>query len=216
MVNSLDDAKRSFYVQQIPGALPTMSVSDLEALFFTNPSAYLKSSSWTEDEIGFKGWTYDPIICSTGAALIAGLLYLNRIKMRKSALITGLAINVQAAGITLTAGQNFAGLWRADGTLVAITVDQSGTWNSPGYQTMPLVGGPFQLAAGDYYAGLWANGATPPAFFRSTNSGPNMVNGQLTASNFRICTANAALTTTPPNPFGAQNPVSNSPWFGLY
>lgn len=202
---------------QIPGATNQMSLTDLEEIFFTSPNAYLKDSSWTADELGLIGWTYDPVMSNTGAAVTAGLLYLNRIKLRLSASITGVALAVQAAGVTLTAGQNFIGLWRAtDRTLIGVTADQTVNWGGTGYKTANLVGGPFQVPAGDYYVGLWSNGATPPGFFRGTNNGANLNNAQLSAPNLRMCTADAGLTTTAPSPFGAQSASANPPWFGLF
>lgn len=216
MVNSLQDAKRAFFMAQIPGATNQMAIADLETIFFSNPSAYLKGSAWTEDEIGLKAWTYDPIITSTGAAVTNGLLYLTRMKLRKDASVTGIALAIQTAGTTLVAGQNFAGLWRANGALVGVTADQAAAWAVTGYKAAALVGGPYALVAGDYYGGIWANGGGPPGFFRNTNPGPTLNNGQLAAPNLRQCSADTALTTTAPNPFGAQTPLGTTPWFGLY
>lgn len=174
------------------------------------------SDEWLPEDLGAVAWSYDPVSCSTGSAMVAGTLYLSRLRLRRAAPGTTLLMWVQAVGVTLTAGQCFAGLWRSDGTLVGISADQSAAWQSLGLKNTPLVGGPFPLAAGDYYAGAWSNGVTPPAFFRSTNSGglPNM--GSLTGF-LRMGTADVGLTTTPPNPaaIGGMNSSSQSPWVAL-
>ncbi len=211
---SLDDAKRSFYLDRIPGVLPTMSLADLESIFFGNPDAYIKNSTWTEDDHNLKAMSYDPMMASASAPGIAGTLYLIRIKIRKSRSVSNILMNVNAAGVTLTVGQNFAGLWRADGTLIAITGDQSANWQSTGLKTMSI-GGPFNLVAGsDVYAGQWSNGATLPAFSRTTNIS-SLDNVGLNAPNLRTCTANVGLTTIPPDPIGAQVSSGTTQWAGL-
>lgn len=217
MVNSLDDAKRAFYMTQVPGALNTMSIVDLETLFFANPSASLKRTNWEAEDAGYKAWTYDPVAASTGSAAAAGTLLLTRIPIRKSIVVTGIAYAVQAAGVSLTAGQNFVGLWKAsDQSLIGISADQTANFGGTGSRTADLVGGPYTLT-GDVYAGMWSNGTTPVSLFRGSNNGNNLNNGQLASPNLRMATSSVGLTTIAPNPFGTPlSPFSSVPWFGLY
>lgn len=175
----------------------------------------VQANEWQPADQGLIAWTYDPMMAATAAVMTAGTLYVNRLILRQAAVAGTLYACVSAAGVTLTAGQCFAGLWRAsDGALIGITADQSAAWQGAGSKAMPLVGGPFPLPAGAYYAGAWANGVTPPSFFRTTNTGglPNVI--QLPGFN-RVGTADTGLTVGPPNPLGAVGNTSQSPWFAL-
>lgn len=172
---------------------------------------------FTPPDLGWLAWSYDPVMAGNNATATAGTLYFQKLHLPASAVVTSVVLSVITAGITLTTGQCFAGLWRADGTgaLIAATADQSTNWQSIGLKTMALVGGPYSLAAGDYYVGYWTQGATQPSFGRSTNAGV-MLNGNLASPNLRMGTANTGLTTTAPNPMGAQTGTgSGPPWAAL-
>ena len=177
--------------------------------------AELIPNEWTPEDQNLIAWSYDPAVAGTSAAQVAGLLYLQRMNLRRAARVTNILMSIGSAGVTLTAGQCFAGLWRADGRLVALTADQSGNWASGGVKIMPLIGGPFGVGAADYYVGCWSNGVTPPAFFRGTNNGANMNNLGLNAPDLRMCTADAGLTVAAPDPFGVQTGAGTCPWMAL-
>jgi hypothetical protein len=99
----------------------------------------------------------------------------------------------------------FGALYTAAGALVGQTADMSTAWQSSGLQTMPLVGGPYNVAAGDYYVGLWYNGTTAPTINRSGHgfAAPQTNLGQ-SAAQYNAAFANTGLTTTAPATIGAK------------
>lgn len=172
--------------------------------------------TWSPADQGLISWAYEPEGAIVNTTNVAGTLYLSQLKVSSAASVTNVCAWINVAGATLTANQCFAGLWRNDGTLVAITADQSTNWTLTGLRVMALAGGPFALAAGIYYFGFWANGTTQPTWAR-VQGGTGVSNLNTNAPNLRFATANTGLTTagTAPNPFGAQSTNANVPWAAL-
>jgi hypothetical protein len=78
---------------------------------------------------------------------------------------------------------------------------------------MAIAGGAQSLAAGNYYIGLWFNGTTGPSL-RTCNTNTS-VNAGTAAPTLLWATADSGLTTTGPNPFGAQTALGFSWWVAL-
>ena len=172
--------------------------------------------NWHPVDHGLKTWAYDPMICSTSAAATSGLLYFQKVHLKQPMTITNIVMHVGTAGATLTSGQNFAALYRADRTLIAVTADQSTAWTSTGVKTMALSGGPYSLAAGDYYVAHWSVGTTPVGLLRSSPNVGALVNVGFTQPNFRQGTADSGLTTTAPSTFSStQSSSASAGWAAL-
>lgn len=198
----------------LAGAGSALSVASLSVGGFTVAGA---NAFGVPADHGFKAWTFPPDVGPNATALSpAGTLFLRRIRRVPAGALTGAVIFVTTAGSTLTAGQCFASVFTAAGALIGTSADQSGTWNSAGLKLMPLVGGPFTLPAiADLYVGVWYNGTTGPTLARAGLNGP-YTNANLAAPNFIAATSTTGLTTTPPDPFGAQLAGTNSFWAGVY
>lgn len=177
-----------------------------------SPLAY----NWSPPDHGYLAWTTDPADCPGGSTgLGAGVLHLGKLHLPVTQPVTNLITAVGTAGATLTAGQCFAGLWRADGVFVAVTGDLSSAWTATGVKTSALAGGPIVLAPGDYYAGWWANGTTIPSMVRKSSALGSVANAGLGAAALRACTSNTGLTTTPPGTLGVQAASSSLFFFAL-
>lgn len=174
-----------------------------------------RNSEWNPTDHNLLAWTFDPGLPNSGAGVTSGTLQIVRLHLRTAASVTNILMHVQTAGITLTAGQSFAALYTAAGVKVAVTADQAAAWVSTGVKTMALAGGPYALAAGDYYVAVWSVGATPPQFMRMAGTSSGLTNVGLSAPNFRAATADAGLTTTAPDPIGAQTANSANFWAAL-
>jgi len=123
---------------------------------------------------------------------------------------------VTTAGNTLTSGQCFASLFSPAKALLGSTADQSTPWVSTGIKTMAIAGGAQNLPAGDYYVGFWYNGTTGPTFLRTAPvAGASSLNSGLATPNLLWGTADTGLTTTAPNPMGAQTAAGNPWWVAL-
>jgi hypothetical protein len=167
---------------------------------------------WIPSDHGFITWSFDPQQCGTtrnlsvGAA--AGTLQLVRLKVPAASTITNIYLWLTVTGTTLTAGQNFVALYNSAGTLLRQSVDQASNWGSgAGLITMAL-SSPIAVAAGDYYVGLWWNGASGPTVISGETNASGLgafANVNLSAPNFRFATTNdTGLTTTAPGTFGTQ------------
>lgn len=165
---------------------------------------------------GFKAWTA-PLYMPVGSTVLstAGTLFLRRIKRVPATSITNIVAYVAVAGSSLTAGQCFAALFTAAGALVGQSADQAAAWASTGLKTMALTSGPYNVAAGDYYVGVWFNGTTGPTLLRGAAIASGLTNAGLVAPNLSACTADTGLTTTAPNPFGAQSGTGAEFWYAL-
>jgi hypothetical protein len=160
---------------------------------------------------GLKAWT-TPIdsISSSAVPSTSGRVHGASFVLDADALITYIWTNCNGSA-TLTAGQNFAGIARTDGTVVAVTADQSTPWATAGIKQMALVT-PVTLAAGRYDVLFLANGSPLPSFVRSTSLSTVLTN--LNQSPPRAYYANAGLTALPTTVTGksGDNVVF---WFGV-
>lgn len=139
-------------------------------------------------------WAYDPSMATNSFAVLAGILYLIKVKLPVASTITDLLVGTATAGSGLTAGQNWAALYNSSGTRVGVTADQTTPWQTSANISMALTT-PYAAAAGTYYVGLLSNGTTRPAFARG--SGNPIVNFGLGAGSNRYSTFGTAQTTAP-------------------
>lgn len=145
---------------------------------------------------GVISWSFEPTSAVNAVALTAGVLQLTRVTIRAATTITNIVIGVNAAGVTLTASQNFAGLYNSAGVLLGSTADQSANWTSTGVKIMPLTGS-VSAAADFYWVATLSNGTTPPQVPRSSNSPANLQNLGSTAATSFFATFGSGLTALP-------------------
>ncbi len=180
------------------------------------PLSNVNDATFTPADHGLVAWTHDPAtLRSASNATTSGLVYLAKVKVvNRSTLVSNVILGIEAAGVTLTAGQNFVGLYNSSGTLLAVSADQSGNWTSAGLKTIPLTS-PQTLAVGNYYVAFLSNGTTPPQIAMGAG-GATSVNAGLTTGTARFLTGPAAQTTLPASiTLGAQTPTSGARWFAL-
>lgn len=151
---------------------------------------------------GLLAWSVDPAVCVQDAQTTAGTIRLIKIFATKNITITNIWVYVNTAGVTLTAGQNFAGIYSSAGVLLGKTADQAAAWQSAGVKTMPVVaeaGQSLTIAGGPsvfFWVALLTNGTTQP-FFISGNANSNTANLGLTAPAARFGVVNAGQTALP-------------------
>lgn len=178
---------------------------------FTQGASYgvLAGAPLAEDQ-GVPAWTYDPAMAlQGGTGLPLNTVQLCKVILRRTATITNVVVLIQTAGATLTAGQNFAGLYNASGTLLSATADQATAWSTGGVglKTMALTTQQVNLPAGTYYVALLANGTTAPQPARITGLNSSMLNLGLTAATARYATGPTG-TTLPASITMASNAFS--------
>lgn len=161
------------------------------------------------------GRSFDNAMVQAGTILpTGGLLNLVRVQLL-GPLATTLHLHFTVGGGTLTANQNFAALFNSAGTLLSATAEQSAAWQSGGIKSMNLaIAQPVTYGA-FYYVGFYAVGSTMPTVSRAVNSASAILNGGLSAPNFRYATADSGLTTAMPATFGVQTGTATAYWAGV-
>lgn len=168
----------------------------------------------TLDAYGFAAMTYDPCVGPTGTALVSGTVTMSRLDLPAPATISTITTAIVAAGATLTAGQNFAGLYDAAGNRVGVTADQSASWVTTGEKNMALTA-PYAAAAGVYYVAYLSNGTTPAGPLRAGSGGPvaSLLNHGMTPTNARWTTGPTAQTTLPVSIVMASRTLGQNSYF---
>lgn len=171
---------------------------------------------WTPGDNGLISWNFDPATMGTSSTALtpAGTMFVMRLHTPIATSVTNIITYVITSGSVLTSGQCFAALYQS-GSLIGATADQSTAWASAGLKTMPLSGGPFNIAAGDVYVGFWYNGTTGPALGRGFSNSTSAINVGLSATSSRFGTANTSLTTTAPASLGAISAVNIAYWAAI-
>lgn len=152
------------------------------------------SSAWSPQDQGFISWTETPSLINNAGILTSGTVTLAQLVVRDAVTANRIFVRITAAGVGLTAGQNFVGLYNAAGTRVALSADQSAAWTGTGVMS-PALTAPVGLSAGKYWVALLSNGATPPTF-RCGNQGGDG-NAGLAGATLRYATAAVAQTSLP-------------------
>jgi hypothetical protein len=153
------------------------------------------------------------VVGSTGPT--SGTVLMQKVWLRQDATITNVCIGIGSAGVTLTAGQNFAGLYDTSGNRIGVTADQSAVWNSAGFKQMPLTA-PVPVVAGAYYVALVSNAATTPTLARGGVITSSFPNANLTAVNGAFTTGPVGQTSLPLSiTMAARTLTANSTWSGV-
>lgn len=109
---------------------------------------------------GLLAWSADPATAAGGVTTSAGAVYTVRVTLPAAAVVSKLWVVITAAGGTLTAGQNFLGLYSSAGTRLALTADQTTPFASTGILDAALTA-PYSAAGGNYFVAVLCNGGTP-------------------------------------------------------
>lgn len=156
-------------------------------------------------DYGLLAMNYDPV-STTGASTAlnaSGTVHVARLAFRRRLRVTSIVMYVQTAGVTLTSGQSFAGIYNAAGTLLSSTADQSTTWNSNTTPTKTMNLSAAQDCPPGYYdIAFFSVGTTRPAFLRTGADGNT--NLGLTGTDLRIATADTGRTTSLPATLGTK------------
>lgn len=167
-------------------------------------------------DLGYIAWSFDPgVIIAGQSGLTSGTVHMFRLEVRRQATINTISIGIQTAGASLTVGQNFAGIYDSNGTLLRSTADQSTAWTSIGVIAMPLTT-PLLVNPGSYHVALLTNGGTPPSLSRgagATTVGP-IQNAGTTVSNARWANDGVGQTALPANINMATRTYGPTGWWG--
>ncbi|MFF5471049.1 hypothetical protein [Streptomyces achromogenes] len=152
---------------------------------------------------GAVAWTADPATVNGGQVATNGTVALSALYVTQSVTATKLFWGITTAGATPTAGQNFVGLYDANGNrLATVNVDaRISSANTTFQETINV-----SVSPGMYWAAWVFNAATPPTVFRGPNINAGLVNFNLPVTAARYATGATGQTALP----AAISPSANA------
>ncbi|MCO6011429.1 hypothetical protein NE236_41415 [Actinoallomurus purpureus] len=159
---------------------------------------------------GLLSWSHDPSVSVTSQTPTAGTVYLVAVYIRKPITATKLWFANGAAATSITAGQNFIGLYTSAGVLLASAGTDTQIQASANAQSAAISS--TALAPGMYWVALLVNFSGALTFMRGSNGGHT--NANLSTAALRFAINGTAATALPASITPASNVKSNSlPWW---
>lgn len=158
-------------------------------------------------------WSYDPSFALSGLTPTLGTVYLSAVYLRQAATISKCWFMLGTAAGTPTAGQNWAGLINASGTVLSTaSLDTVVTGsNTPKFGTLST---PQSVAAGMYWVALLFNGATAPVVYKTAAPFLGFGTVNQAAAAYRYATAGTGQTALN-NITPASNGQGQSIWVAV-
>jgi hypothetical protein len=170
-------ATTTWYLQSVSLAEPATNPAFPNIA--TLPAAPAANSAAAAD-LGFATWSYDPVCLNsplTGTALSSGVIYLVQCQVRATVSGQHVYAWITSAGSGLTSGQNFAGVYSAEGNLLGTSNDVTTAFGSTGAFTQSL--DTYLTASPPFvWIAFLSNGTTPPSLARTVNQAGILANGQ--------------------------------------
>ena len=180
----------------------------------------------TPMDLGMTAWTFDATGVTGTKLTTGGTVYLSAFWIRANTPVSKLAGKLQhtvtTAGATLTAAQNFVGVYTAqallDGTAtgarIGVSADQSGVWTTAGtYQpALTWYSNGAILIPGQYWAAVITNGTTQPTFRVSGGDIP-AINGNLATAFLRAAVNGTGATSLAASVTPSSNSAANAAYF---
>lgn len=116
------------------------------------------------------GWTFPFVTAPASVAPTVSEVYMQRVNIEATGTINYIYAFATSPGVTMTAGQNFVGLYDLGGNRVATSADCATLWQSPNVGAggshvvkIPLTAGYAVMSGDAYYVAMLLNGATMPS-----------------------------------------------------
>jgi hypothetical protein len=179
---------------------------------------------WQASDNGLLASNYDPATAAAGTVNTLGFVTLTKVYIPDTMTIANIVAAVSTAGATLTNNQCLAGIYKADGTLIANTASQHTNWQTANIYTMALTsvksGQSLTRPGGTWvYVALLANGTTAPRFAVVADlNNASTVNFGLTGdatTGWRSAFKTSGAQTTLPLTLGATTRWTGPLWVGL-
>jgi hypothetical protein len=187
-------------------------------LAFQAPAVRIAPSTGIPEAQGQKllGWTFDPIMASgTKTIATSGVLNFARVPIKEECKVSNILMLMTTKGVTLTAGQCFAGLFQ-EGTrkLLATTANQATAWvaSAPAEVKMALTTTP-NIGPGYVTVGFYFVGTTGPTFACAPTTVEAAPNLGVETTGSRFGTGDTGLTTALPASITASEVAAANPWF---
>jgi hypothetical protein len=146
-------------------------------------------------DVGLSAWVFDPANVASGKAGVAGTMYLAGLYVANTFTATKLLWGINTVGATITANENFVGLYSGAGTrLASVDVDARVTTTGMFTETISAA-----LTPGLYWVAFMFNAGTMPSVYRGQDLNATLMNAAATTATLRFCTNGTSLTTSIPS-----------------
>jgi hypothetical protein len=179
----------------------------------------LGNSGMNPNDHGWKLWTNDPLSCGASDAHTSGSVRMIKLPSApQSYTLTSVKFFVAAVAVTPTAGQNFAGIYDASGTRLAVSADVTADLTATGMKTWAMTA-PIVVAANTpLWVALLFNAATAPTGVASAavSGRETLYNGDLTVATARYTSGPTAQTSLPVSiTMASRTLLPRSPWIAV-
>lgn len=211
------DGHYHFYMAGWPSEI-RLAVQGAAVGVQTNRAA--RRQQWIPGDNGMVACNFDPADSRTNLATTAGFVCLAKVFIPDTTTVANIVAGVFVAGVGLTAGQCFAGLYQSDGSLIATTASQHTNWQASGMQSMALTSvqpnKSLKLPPGWVYVAFLANGTTVPQFSAFRPDNDLLLNVGLTAADgWRSAYLSTPAQVSMPATLGALSTWVGPVWAGL-
>jgi hypothetical protein len=178
---------------------------------FTVNSVQVPGNVYQASDSALLAWTYDPSATTNSTLTVNGTVYLAQVLLRYSTTVSKLSVGVSTAAATVTANQNFLGLYNSAGTRVAVTA--AGTLDtlitSAGIVTASVVT-PYAAVAGTYWVAFVNNASTASTLARASGASLSIANAGAAAAAFRYAVNGTSQTSLPSTITPGSNTVTGA------
>lgn len=168
----------------------------------TPGGAAVAVGGWTPSQNNLLAASLDPSLANTNTVLPGGTVIAARVQVETPILIANVVCYISTAGTTLTAGQNWIGVYTSGGTLLGKSADQTTAWVTTGVKTAAItaesgqslsVGGPGQYV----YVAWLSNGTGPVRPANGNLAAGALLNVGLSGGGGRALYSTGGVTTLP-------------------
>lgn len=157
-------------------------------------------NSWQPEDHGLIAWAYDPALISSSSGITSGVAYFVKLPVRYVTTISQVWFDIAAAPSSITSGQNFFGLYRANpgATTASLLASASAdaALSSTGTKSVSIT--PQLVTPGYVLACVMAANFTGTLALGRNTSAPAVGNINLSASRYRFFQNTAGNTTSLP------------------
>lgn len=205
----------------IEGSNVTVTVSDNSGNNRTDvtiASSQPASAAPTPEDQSLLTWAFDPVHAVSFTATASGVLSLIKVWVRQSGTVTNVIYAIANAGVSMTSGQNFLGLYDTTGGRVALTADQSTNMGGTGIITAAFTT-PYAAAAGFYWVAILTNssGSSPQLARSGSLATSGLASVGTSTSARRFASFGSGLTSLPASftPSSTAAIANGTFWVGL-
>lgn len=200
-----------------PVVVPTPTASGhATTKAYVDSAAVGNPGGWVPADNGLLACDADPLISTSSYTLAtAGVVYLRKIKMAVTSVVSNVLLNVNTAGAGLA--NSYVGLYDASGNQLGVSADQSTSFQATGTKTIALTTPTASIAAGTWvYVAILVGTATTLPNFRAFAQAVHLF-GITSVANYRWVWSGTGQSALPSSftPSAVSSVTGPAPMVGL-